>query len=191
SDATVDPMTQNKAYVLDIVLGCMATWGSVIGLDALGAADKYQLVAAMSGLVATSFMVGVISCLYEGRGKAGRTATAERPVGGLGSPGACSGDHLRDRGVGALQHLGRAAGARGAGGGARARAAGLADRQAGAESALAGRDADRAAGVATGDPRAPDGAADRGAAVPGQRAGATALARGGHIGGEARTAGVW
>ena len=64
-------MTQNKAYVLDIVVGCMVTWGSVILLNGLGAGDKYQLVAAMLGLVGTSFMVGVISWLYEGRGKDG------------------------------------------------------------------------------------------------------------------------
>ena len=61
-------MTQNKAYVLDIAVGCMVTWGSVILLDALGANDGFQLVAALVGLVGTSFMVGVISWLYEGRG---------------------------------------------------------------------------------------------------------------------------
>jgi hypothetical protein len=60
-------MTQNKAYVLDIAIGCMVTWGSVILLDAVGANDGFQLVAALVGLVGTSFMVGVISWLYEGR----------------------------------------------------------------------------------------------------------------------------
>jgi hypothetical protein len=62
-------MTQNKAYVLDIVVGCLVSWGSVILLNAIGANDGIQGVAAMLGLVATSFMVGVISWLYEGRGR--------------------------------------------------------------------------------------------------------------------------
>jgi hypothetical protein len=61
-------MTENQALILDVVVGCMVTWGSVILLDAIGAADKYQLVAAMLGLVGTSFMVGVISHLYDRKG---------------------------------------------------------------------------------------------------------------------------
>jgi hypothetical protein len=60
-------MTQNRAYVLDIVVGCMATWGLVILLDVVGANDGIQFLAGMLGLVITSFMVGVISWLYEGR----------------------------------------------------------------------------------------------------------------------------
>ena len=58
-------MTENQAYVLDVALGCLATWGSVILLNAIGANDGFQLVAAMVGLVATSFMVGVIGVHYE------------------------------------------------------------------------------------------------------------------------------
>ena len=107
-----------------------------------------------------------------------RTRTsAERRPRRLGSPDAGAGDHLRDRGFGALQHLDRAAGARGAGGGARARAAGVADRAADPQPALVDRDADRAARLAAGDRRAADGAADRRPALPRQRAGAAALAR--------------
>jgi hypothetical protein len=58
-------MTENQAYVLDIAVGCVVTWGSVILLNALGANDGFQLIAGMMGLVATSFLVGVIGVHYE------------------------------------------------------------------------------------------------------------------------------
>jgi hypothetical protein len=61
-------MTENSAFVLDIVIGCLVTWGSVFLLGSVGAADKYQLVAAMLGLGGTSFMVGVIGRHYERKG---------------------------------------------------------------------------------------------------------------------------
>jgi hypothetical protein len=57
-------MTENKALMLDAVVGCLLTWGSVILLNAVGAADRFQGVAAMLGLVITSFMVGVIGEHY-------------------------------------------------------------------------------------------------------------------------------
>jgi hypothetical protein len=57
-------MTENKALMLDAVGGCLLTWGSVILLNAIGAADRFQGVAAMLGLVITSFMVGVIGDHY-------------------------------------------------------------------------------------------------------------------------------
>ncbi len=57
-------MTENKALLLDAVIGCVLTWGSVILLNALGAADRFQGVAAMLGLVITSFLVGVIGDHY-------------------------------------------------------------------------------------------------------------------------------
>jgi hypothetical protein len=58
-------MTENKALLLDGVIGCILTWGSVVLLNALGAADRFQGVAAMLGLVITTFLVGVISVHYE------------------------------------------------------------------------------------------------------------------------------
>jgi hypothetical protein len=58
-------MTENWAYALDIVFGCLVTWGSVILLNAIGANDGFQLLAGMWGLVGTAFMVGVIGRHYE------------------------------------------------------------------------------------------------------------------------------
>jgi hypothetical protein len=58
-------MTENKAFVLDGVVGCLVTWGSVIALNALGVNDTIQVLAGVWGLVATSFMVGVIGRHYE------------------------------------------------------------------------------------------------------------------------------
>ena len=58
-------MTETKALLLDAVIGCILTWGSVVLLNALGAAGRFQGVAAMLGLVITSFMVGVICVHYE------------------------------------------------------------------------------------------------------------------------------
>jgi hypothetical protein len=62
-------MTENKAFLLDIVVGCAATWGSVILLDAVGANDGFQLVAAMLGLAGTAFMIGVIGYFFERKGE--------------------------------------------------------------------------------------------------------------------------
>jgi hypothetical protein len=64
-------MTENKALALDVVVGCLLSWGSVILLDAVGANDGLQFLAGMWGLVVTAFMVGVIGYLYE-RKEAGR-----------------------------------------------------------------------------------------------------------------------
>jgi lipopolysaccharide export LptBFGC system permease protein LptF len=64
-------MTENKAYVLDIVVGCLATWGAVILLNAVGANGGLQFLVGMWGLVITAFMVGVIGTHY-GRKKGKR-----------------------------------------------------------------------------------------------------------------------
>ena len=63
-------MTEKWALILDFMIGCVVTWGSVILLDAIGAAEKFQLVAGMLGLVGTSFMVGVISDHYRRKAEA-------------------------------------------------------------------------------------------------------------------------
>jgi hypothetical protein len=71
-------MTENKAFALDIVVGCLFTWGAVILLNALGVGDGIQFLVGMWGLVATAFMVGVIGGHYsrepgaEGRDTDGR-----------------------------------------------------------------------------------------------------------------------
>jgi hypothetical protein len=57
-------MTEKWALILDVVVGCLVTWGSVILLDALGAAEKFQIVAGMLGIVLFSFLVGVITGHY-------------------------------------------------------------------------------------------------------------------------------
>ena len=57
-------MTENRAFILDIVGGCLVTWGSVLLLDAVGAAEKFQLVAGMLGIVVFSFLIGVIGDHY-------------------------------------------------------------------------------------------------------------------------------
>jgi hypothetical protein len=62
-------MTENKAFVLDIVLGCLFTWGSVILLNALGVADGIQGLVGVWGLVVTSFLVGVIGVHYDRKEK--------------------------------------------------------------------------------------------------------------------------
>lgn len=57
-------MTEKQALILDVVVGCLVTWGSVILLDAVGAANKFQGVAGMLGIVVFSFLVGVIGDHY-------------------------------------------------------------------------------------------------------------------------------
>jgi hypothetical protein len=57
-------MTENKWMILDVVGGCLVTWGSVFLLDAVGAAEKFQLVAGMLGIVVFSFLIGVIGSHY-------------------------------------------------------------------------------------------------------------------------------
>jgi hypothetical protein len=57
-------MTENKAFVLDIVLGCLFTWGSVILLNALGVADRIQGLVGVWGIIVTSFLIGVIGVHY-------------------------------------------------------------------------------------------------------------------------------
>jgi hypothetical protein len=61
-------MTENKALILDAVVGCLITWGSVVILNAVGANGGLQGVAGVLGLVGMSFMVGVIGDHYEGKG---------------------------------------------------------------------------------------------------------------------------
>ena len=57
-------MTKRQAFLVNAVVGCLLTWGSVPALTALGVDDRIQFVVAMLGLVATSFMVGVIGVHY-------------------------------------------------------------------------------------------------------------------------------
>jgi hypothetical protein len=57
-------MTKHQAFALNILIGCLVTWGSIPALAALGVGDEIQGVIAMLGLVATSFMVGVIVVHY-------------------------------------------------------------------------------------------------------------------------------
>jgi hypothetical protein len=57
-------MTEKWALILDVVIGCVVTCGAVDLLSAVGAAEKFQLVAAMLGLVGFSYMVGVITGHY-------------------------------------------------------------------------------------------------------------------------------
>ena len=57
-------MTENKAFILDAVVGIVVTVGAVNLLDAIGAAEKFQLVAGMLGIVVFSFLVGVIGDHY-------------------------------------------------------------------------------------------------------------------------------
>jgi hypothetical protein len=57
-------MTEKWALILNVVFGCLVTWGSVILLDALGAANRFQGVAAILGIVVFSFLVGVIGGHY-------------------------------------------------------------------------------------------------------------------------------
>jgi hypothetical protein len=57
-------VTENKALILNFVVGCLVTWGSVILLDALGAAGRIQGVVAILGIVVFSFLIGVIGTHY-------------------------------------------------------------------------------------------------------------------------------
>jgi hypothetical protein len=57
-------MTKYQAFALDIVIGCLITWASVPVMTALGANEQIQIVVSMLGLVATSFMIGVIGVHY-------------------------------------------------------------------------------------------------------------------------------
>jgi hypothetical protein len=57
-------MTEKWALILNFVVGCLVTWGSVVLLDALGAANRFQGVAAILGIVVFSFSVGVIGAHY-------------------------------------------------------------------------------------------------------------------------------
>jgi predicted phage tail protein len=63
-------MTENKAQILNVVIGIVVTCGSVNLLGAIGAAERFQAVAAMLGLVGCSFMVGVITEHYHCRAEA-------------------------------------------------------------------------------------------------------------------------
>jgi len=58
-------MTENQAYVLNVVAGLVVTLGGLSLLSALGVDGTLLLVAGMLGLVGTSFMVGVIGVHYE------------------------------------------------------------------------------------------------------------------------------
>jgi high-affinity Fe2+/Pb2+ permease len=57
-------MTEKRALILDVVGGCLVTWGSVFLLSAVGAAEKFKVTAGLLGIVVFSFMVGVIGDYY-------------------------------------------------------------------------------------------------------------------------------
>ena len=57
-------MTKHQAFGLNMLIGCLVSWGSILIVAALGVSDEVQGVIAILGLVATSFMVGVIATHY-------------------------------------------------------------------------------------------------------------------------------
>jgi hypothetical protein len=57
-------MTKHQAFGLNMLVGCLVSWGSIFVAAALGVSDEIQGVIAILGLVATSFMVGVIAVHY-------------------------------------------------------------------------------------------------------------------------------
>jgi hypothetical protein len=57
-------MTKHQAFALNILIGCLVTWGSIAASAALGVSDDIQGVIAILGLAATSLMVGVIGVHY-------------------------------------------------------------------------------------------------------------------------------
>jgi len=65
-------MTENKALLLDGIVGCLVTWGIVFTLGALGAPERFQAVAVMLGLAIPPFMFGVISEHYRRKREAER-----------------------------------------------------------------------------------------------------------------------
>jgi hypothetical protein len=58
-------MTENKALLLDGVVGCVVTWGVVYLLGAIGAAERFEAVAVALGLTVPTFLVGVIGAHYQ------------------------------------------------------------------------------------------------------------------------------
>ena len=63
-------MSENTAYVIDIVVGTLLSCGVVILLSALGASSGLQALVGVWGLIITAFMVGVIGIHYgEKRGE--------------------------------------------------------------------------------------------------------------------------
>jgi hypothetical protein len=57
-------MTKHQAFALNMLIGCLVSWGSILASAALGVSDEIQGVIAILGLVVTSFMVGVIAVHY-------------------------------------------------------------------------------------------------------------------------------
>ncbi len=57
-------MSENQAYVLDVIVGCLVTWGVVILLAVLGVNEQLQLLAAMLGLAGGSIVIGLTSAHY-------------------------------------------------------------------------------------------------------------------------------
>jgi hypothetical protein len=57
-------MTKHRAFAIDVVVSCLITWGSVILLNALGANEQLQGVAAMLGIAGGAAMIGVITVHY-------------------------------------------------------------------------------------------------------------------------------
>jgi Cu/Ag efflux pump CusA len=57
-------MTKHQAFAIDLVLSCLATWGSVILLNSFGVDERLQAVAGILGIVGGAAMVGVITVHY-------------------------------------------------------------------------------------------------------------------------------
>jgi hypothetical protein len=57
-------MTENKAFALDIAVGCLLTWGTVLLLDVLGVPEVIQGLVGAWGIVVMSFFIGVIGVHY-------------------------------------------------------------------------------------------------------------------------------
>jgi hypothetical protein len=61
---SVAAMTENEAFAIDIVVGCLLTWGIVLLLDVLGVSDGIQGLVGVWGIVVMSFFIGVIGVHY-------------------------------------------------------------------------------------------------------------------------------
>lgn len=57
-------MSETQALILDLVVGFIATLGSVVLLDSLGVNGPTQAVVAVIGLALTCFLIGVIDVHY-------------------------------------------------------------------------------------------------------------------------------
>jgi hypothetical protein len=71
-------MSKRQAYAVDIVVSCLVTWTSVILLNAIGAGEEVQFVAAMLGIVGGAMMAGAILVHYVHKREAAEAQERER-----------------------------------------------------------------------------------------------------------------